>query len=321
MKSGQPAQTQIIDWTYGDPPLAERGLVCAIGNFDGVHKGHQVVIEAAKTRANLAGLPLAVATFSPHPRQYFRPSDAPFLLQNKTSKNAFLAALGVKIIIHIHFNKTLQELSPETFVKEVLVKAFSVKHLFAGSDFAFGKSRAGSMESLAQMGKDFGLAVHPIAILKDTAQMAVSSSRIRAALQAGQIGLAADMLGRQPTVSGPIIMGDQRGRLLDFPTANLELGGCLEPAFGVYAVTAELEWADGQRQLLTGVTNIGRRPTVNDRGVLAETHLFNFDKEIYGCQMTVYLQAFLRPEQKFDGLASLREQITKDVQHARQILK
>ena len=171
------------------------------------------------------------------------------------------------------------------------------------------------------MGKDVGLAVHPIAILTDKAQMAVSSSRIRAALQAGQIGLAADMLGRQPTVSGPIIMGDQRGRLLDFPTANLELGGCLEPAFGVYAVTAELEWADGQRQLLTGVTNIGRRPTVNDRGVLAETHLFNFDKEIYGCQMTVYLQAFLRPEQKFDGLASLREQITKDVQHARQILK
>ena len=118
MKSGQPVQTQIIDWTYGDPPLAEHGLVCAIGNFDGVHTGHQVVIEAAKTRANLAGLPLAVVTFSPHPRQYFRPSDAPFLLQTKTSKNACLAALGVEIIIHIHFNKTLQELSPETFVEE-----------------------------------------------------------------------------------------------------------------------------------------------------------------------------------------------------------
>lgn len=321
MKSGQPVQTQIFDWTHGDPPLAQHGLVCAIGNFDGVHKGHQVVIAAARTLANIEGLPLAVVTFSPHPRQYFRPSDAPFLLQTKTSKNSCLVALGVEVIIHIHFNKRLQELSPEAFVEDVLIKAFSVTHLFAGSDFAFGKSRAGSMESLAQMGKGFGLEVHPIEIFTDTAQMAVSSSRIRAALQAGQIGLAADMLGRQPSVSGPIIMGDQRGRLLDFPTANLELGGCLEPAFGVYAVTAELELADGQCQFLTGVTNIGRRPTVNDRGVLAETHLFNFNKEIYGCQMTINLQVFLRPEKKFDCLDALRDQIAKDVEHARQILK
>ena len=321
MESGQPVQTRIIDWRYGDPRLAQRGLVGAIGNFDGVHKGHQTVIASAKSLANLSGLPLAAITFSPHPRQYFCPSDAPFLLQNKTSKNACLKALGVDIIIHIHFNKTLQELSPEAFVENVLVKAFSVMHLFAGSDFEFGKSRAGSMESLAQMGKGLGFVVHPITILTDTAQKAVSSTRIRAALQAGQIGSAAHMLGRQPTVSGPIIMGDQRGRLLGFPTANLELGGCLAPAFGVYAVTAELEWADGQCQHLTGVTNIGQRPTVNNRGVLAETHLFNFDKEIYGCQMTVHLQAFLRPEQKFDGLDSLRDQIAKDVEHARQILK
>mgnify|MGYP005748621201 CR=1 FL=1 len=321
MKSEQPIQTRIIEWNHGDPPLAQGDLVCAIGNFDGVHKGHQVVIAAARTRANLAGLPLAVVTFSPHPRQYFCPTDSPFLLQTKSSKNACLAALGVEIIIHIHFDKTLQELSPEAFVEDVLIKAFSVTHLFAGSDFAFGKSRAGSMESLAQMGKDVGVAVHPISILTDTAQMAVSSSRIRAALQAGQIDLAADMLGRQPSVSGPSIMGDQRGRLLDFPTANLELGGCLEPAFGVYAVTAELEYANRPRQLLSGVTNIGRRPTVNDRGVLAETHLFNFNKEIYGCELTIHLQAFLRPELKFDGLDALRGQIARDVEHARQVLK
>ena len=321
MTSEQPIQTQIIEWIHGNPPLARGELVCAIGNFDGVHKGHQKVIAAARTRANYTGLPLAVVTFSPHPRQYFCPTDAPFLLQTKTSKNACLAALGVEIIIHIHFNKKLQELSPEAFVEDVLIKAFSITHLFAGSDFAFGKSRAGSMESLADMGKGFGLAVYPIAIFTDTEQMVVSSSRIRAALQAGQIDLAADMLGRQPYVSGPVIIGDQRGRLLDFPTANLELDGCLEPAFGVYAVTAELDWANGQRQFLTGVTNIGRRPTVNDRGVLVETHLFDFDKEIYGCQMTIHLQAFLRPEQKFDGLDALREQIAKDVKHARQILK
>ncbi len=321
MKSEQPIQTQIIEWLHGNPPLGQGNLVCAIGNFDGVHKGHQVVIAAARARANLAGLPLAVVTFSPHPRQYFCPTDAPFLLQTKSSKNACLAALGVDIIIHIHFNKTLQELSPEAFVEDVLIKAFSIRHFFAGRDFAFGKSRAGSMESLAQMGKGFGLAVYPIAIFTDTEHMVVSSSRIRAALKAGRVGLAAEMLGRQPSVSGLIIMGDQRGRLLDFPTANLELGGCLEPAFGVYAVTAELECADGARQLLTGVTNIGRRPTVNDRGVLVETHLFNFHKEIYGCQLTIHLQAFLRPEQTFNGLDALRDQIAKDVEYARQVLK
>jgi riboflavin kinase/FMN adenylyltransferase len=321
MSSDQPAQTRIIDWSFGNSPLAQGELICAIGNFDGVHKGHQAVIAAAKICADQFRLPLAVVTFSPHPRQYFRPSDAPFLLQTKTSKNACLAALGVEIIIHIHFNKILQKLSPEAFVEDVLIKAFSVKHLFAGSDFEFGKSRAGSMDSLAKMGKDLGLAVHPIDIFTDKGQMAVSSSRIRAALQAGQIDLATDMLGRRPSVSGLVVMGDQRGRLLDFPTANLELGSCLEPAFGVYAVIAELERLDGKHEFLTGVTNIGRRPTVNNRGVLAETYLFDFNEEIYGCHMTVHLQAFLRPEQKFDGLDDLRDQIAKDAEQARQILK
>ena len=321
MSSGQPVHTQIIDWAFGNPPLSQGEMVCAIGNFDGVHKGHQAVIGAAKFCADQTNLPLAVVTFSPHPRQYFRPSDAPFLLQTKSDKNFCLAALGVQHVIHVHFDKMLQELSPETFVEDVLAKAFSVRYLFAGSDFAFGKSRAGSMDSLAEMGKGFGLVVHPVDLLTDTGQMAISSSRIRAALQAGQIDLAADMLGRQPSVSGPVVIGDQRGRLLNFPTANLELSECLEPAFGVYAVKAELEKADSRRQSLRGVTNIGRRPTVNDRGVLAETHLFDFDEDIYGCELTVYLYAFVRPEQKFDGLGALREQIAKDAKWARQILK
>ena len=214
----------------------------------------------------------------------------------------------------------LQELLPEVFVEDVLIKAFSIRHLFAGSDFAFGKSRAGSMDSLTEMGKRLGW----LFTLLNCVQIQdrwLSRLADPAALQAGQIDLAADMLGRQPSISGPIVMGDQRGRFLDFPTANIELGKCLEPAFGVYAVTAELEKVDGRRQSLMGVTNIGRRPTVNDRGVLAETHLFDFDEEIYGCQLTVHLHAFLRPEQKFDGLDALRDQIAKDAEQARQILK
>ena len=139
----------------------------------------------------------------------------------------------------------LQELLPEVFVEDVLIKAFSIRYLFAGSDFAFGKSRAGSMNSLTEMGKGQGLDVHTVDLFTDTGQMPISSSRIRAALQAGQINLAAEMLGRQPSISGPVVMGDQRGRLLNFPTANLELGECLEPAFGVYAVKTELDKADG----------------------------------------------------------------------------
>lgn len=321
MSQHQHSRSKSIDWAAGDPPLGLGDLVCAIGNFDGVHKGHQVVVAAAYTCAEITGLPLAVITFAPHPREYFRPSDPPFLLQNKASKDGCLEALGVQVIIHIQFDKTLQELSPEAFVKTVLVEAFSVRHLFAGSDFAFGKRRAGSMTSLAEMGRSFGLTVQPVVIYKDTGQVPISSSRIRSALQAGQVELAAEMLGRAPSVSGQVVMGDQRGRQLDFPTANLELGNCLKPAFGVYAVTAELVSETGKTTNLTGVTNIGRRPTVNDRGVLAETHLFDFDDDIYGCELTIHLQAFLRPEQKFDGLDALRQQIATDAEQARQILK
>ena len=321
MSEHQHGQLHSFDWAVGDAPLGLGDLVCAIGNFDGVHKGHQEVIAAARTCSEASGLPLAVVTFTPHPRQYFRPSDPPFLLQNKASKDSCLQALGVTIVIHVRFDQTLQELSPEAFVNTVLLDAFSIKHLFAGADFAFGKGRAGSMSSLTDMGQALGVDVQPVILCTDERQQAVSSSRIRAALREGQVELARDMLGRPASVSGVVMMGDQRGRLLDFPTANLGLGDCLEPAFGVYAVTADLVDKAGQVRRLKGVTNIGRRPTVNDRGVLVETHLFDFDEDIYGCVLTVHLQAFLRAEQKFDGLYALRAQIAEDAAQARQILK
>ena len=321
MTTHQHVQPHSLDWAVGDPPLGLGNLVCAIGNFDGVHKGHQVVLAAARSCSQATGLPLAVVTFTPHPRQYFRPSDPPFLLQNRASKDSCLEALGVSVIIHVQFDKTLQQFSPEAFVTNVLIEGFCVKHLFAGADFAFGKARAGTMSSLAEMGQKQGVNVQPVVLCIDENQQAVSSSRIRAALREGQVEQARDMLGRPFCVSGVVIRGDQRGRLLDFPTANVGLGDCLEPAFGVYAVTADLVDKTGQLRQLKGVTNIGRRPTVNDRGVLAETHLFDFDEDIYGCMLTVYLQAFLRPEQKFDGLDALRDQIAADAAQARKILK
>jgi len=321
MTKHQHEQPHSLDWAVGHPALVLGDLVCAIGNFDGVHKGHQAVLAAARSCSQATGLPLAVVTFTPHPRQYFRPAEPPFLLQNRETKDRCLTAQGVSVIIHVQFDKTLQQLSPEAFVTDVLVKSFSIKYLFAGADFAFGKERAGTMSSLAELGQPLGVHVQPVILCTDENQQAVSSSRIRAALRDGEVELARDMLGRPASVSGTVMLGDQRGRLLDFPTANLTLGECLEPAFGVYAVTAELVDKASQIRQLKGVTNIGSRPTVNDRGVLAETHLFDFDEDIYGCGLTIYLQAFLRPEQKFDGLDALREQIAKDAAQARQILK
>ncbi len=309
-----------IDWQVGDAPIARGDLCCAIGNFDGVHKGHQHIIKRAVHAAREGGMHSAVVTFSPHPRSYFRKEDAAFLLMDEAEKMAQIRALGVDYLIVVHFNEQLQHMTAQQFVSSVLVDALQISKLFAGADFAFGKGRQGSMEALAEMHGDAGLEAHPVPLLNDSQNMAISSSRIRAALQAGQLELAQHMLGRSHILSGEVVQGDQRGRQLDFPTANLSMQNLLHPAFGVYAVTAWLD-DDGHRKgrALQGVCNIGRRPTVNDRGVLAEIHLFDFDEDIYGCRLSVMLVEFIRPEQKFASLDELKSQIAADCERAKQI--
>ena len=173
MTKHQHVQPHSLDWAVGDQPLSLGDLVCAIGNFDGVHKGDQVVLAAARSCSQATGLPLAVVTFTPHPRQYFRPSDPPFLLQNRASKDSCLQALGVSVIIHVHFDRTLQQFSPEAFVNNVLVESFSVKHLFAGADFAFGKERAGTMSSLAELGQALGVNVQPVLLCSSNEALAL----------------------------------------------------------------------------------------------------------------------------------------------------
>jgi riboflavin kinase/FMN adenylyltransferase len=307
---------EIIHWTLGEAARSGGALVAAIGNFDGVHQGHQQLIEkACQLAAGQPGSQPAVLTFSPHPRGWFRPTDTPFLLADEMLKNRLLAEAGAATIIHVTFDKALQQTEASDFAAKVL-QPLNISHLVGGADFAFGKGRSGTLASLGE-----SVAVTAMPLLTDENGAVISSSRIRAALQAGQPGLAAEMLGRPPVLAGPVLTGDQRGRQLDFPTANIQLGAFQHPAYGVYAILAGIEGVAGPfAGYFAGVANIGKRPTFADRGVLAEAHLFDFDQDIYGKRLEIQLKAFVRPEQKFTSLESLRAQIAADAAQAKECL-
>lgn len=309
---------QIKQWQRGSEMRNGAPVVAVIGNFDGVHHGHQFLISQARMLADDLDLQLAVVTFTPHPRAFFRPQDPPFMLMDAVQKNRVLAECGADIIVHITFEDYLRSASPDEFVHEVL-QPLHIVHLFAGEDFAFGKARAGSIETLRTLGKAFDMQVTGVPLERDQHQMVISSSRIRAALQAGQPDLAEQMLGRPYVISGVVQQGDQRGRTIGFATANLTLDHQLQPAFGVYAIEAYLEGASSSEPIF-GVANIGQRPTVNNRGVLAEAHLFDFNADIYGQRLEIALKGFVRPERKFEGLDALKAQIADDAATAKTLL-
>ena len=312
----QKSDAKIIHWARGDEWRQSEAVVAIIGNFDGVHKGHQYLISHARTLAGDLGHPLAVITFAPHPRAFFRPQDPPFLLMDEQQKNAALHHAGADMIIHIQFDDALRTASPQEFVHEVL-RPLRIAHLFAGEDFAFGKARAGDIDMLRDAGEAFDMRVTGVPLYSDDNQMVISSTRIRAALQAGQVDLAEQMLGRPYVISAEVAKGDQRGRSIGFPTANIILNHQLQPAFGVYAIMAKLE---GDDTLYPGVANIGQRPTVNDRGILAEAHLFDFNADIYGKRLEIALKGYVRAEMKFEGLDALKAQIAEDCETAKQII-
>lgn len=319
---------KVKDWALGDDLRAGQSaqyqpMVAAIGNFDGVHLGHQHLINQAKLAAGDKGLPLGILTFTPHPLAYFRPDDAPFLLMDRQAKSEALIAAGADFIVHIAFDPMLQACEAGDFVSQVL-QPLGVKHLFAGTNFAYGHERGGDMTALKALAGAHDIDVTALALLADEHAAILSSTRIRAALQSAQVELAAAMLGHDPVISGVVVGGDQRGRLLSFPTANIMLNDVLAPAFGVYAIEAQLgvpaTGPQAPKLRLQGVANIGIRPTVNDRGLLGEVHLFDFDRDIYGMRLTVYLKSFIRAEKKFGGLDELQAQIAKDAQSARSLL-
>ncbi len=329
MKNQRIENVEIVDWAVGDLPIAgtgfaRSGLAAAIGNFDGVHLGHKKVIEAAGTAAKTAGLLPAIITFDPHPREFFRQDDAPFRLADRREKDRLLAnvlaPMGPARVIHVRFDDALRSTPASDFVTDILLK-LGVRQLFAGSDFAFGKGRKGGLDTINEVGKSIGISAREISLLLDENSAVFSSSRVRAALQAGALDAAAALLGHDWAVTGTVIRGDARGRTIGFPTANISLGLLQRPAFGAYAVEIDLDEGGSRlRPLGLGVANVGIRPTVENRGVLCEAHLFDHDIDLYDKRLCVRLKAFLRPERKFSAIEDLICQIDLDANAARQLL-
>jgi len=304
---------------YTDVPDLARGAVVAIGNFDGVHRGHQSVVREAKREAEEMRMPLAVLVFEPHPRQFFAPDAPIFRLSSFRAKVALLGDLGVEIVFALPFDAAMAALSAQDFVADVLVAGLGVDHVVVGYDFCFGKGRTGDVSVLRYMGEMEGFGVSVVPEMGAEGGEVFSSTRIRTALREGRVGDAAAMLGRPWFVEGRVLEGDKRGRTIGFATANVPLEGVVTPKLGVYAVDVEIE--DGpHRGRYRGVANLGTRPTFNKRDVLLEVHVFDFSGDIYGAHVRVSFIGFIRPEQKFDGLESLKAQIALDASAARRLL-
>ena len=300
------------DWRGLEAGL--RGATVALGNFDGVHLGHAHLLRIA--HAARPGAPLAVLTFEPHPREFFRPEDPPFRLTLEGERAAALESLGVQVLYALPFDQGLSELPASAFVREVLQDGVGAAHLACGADFAFGHRRGGDAGYLSTQAEALGVGLTIVPKLAD-AQGALSSTRIRRLLQDGYPERAAAELGRPWAIRGIVSQGDQRGRTIGFPTANIPLGRHLEPARGVYAVVATLP--DGQR--IRGVANIGRRPTVNEGPESrVEAHLFDWSGDLYGAEVAVALHGYLRAEKKFASFDELKTQIVLDAELARAML-
>ncbi len=296
----------------------DRGASAAIGNFDGVHLGHQAVIDLARDEGRRIGAPLGVVTFEPHPREYFAPDAPPFRLMNAEAKAHRLKKLGVERLYELNFNKALSGLTPEDFARRVVSEGLGLAHVVVGADFCFGKGRKGTAADLERFGAEMGFGV-TVTPLLETGGVEVSSTRIREALSEGRPQDAARMLGHLHRIEGEIIKGDQRGRELGYPTANMSIEGLHPPRFGVYAVKADV---------LTGphagsydaVASLGVRPMFGENLPNLETFLFDFKGDLYGAHLSVALVAYLRPELKFDGLDALIAQMDADSAEARRLL-
>jgi riboflavin kinase/FMN adenylyltransferase len=300
-------------------PGDARGAVVAIGNFDGLHRGHQVVIAAARARADADGRALALMTFRPHPRRFFRPADEPFRLTPFRAKVRAIADLGVDTLFVWRFDAQMASISAEAFVEKILHGGVGATHVVVGHDFAFGNKRGGNADLLRTKGDELGFGVTVVEPAKDAENEIYSSSVIRQYLRDGQPQRAAALLGRLWEMEGRVLEGDQRGRTIGFPTANVEPAEYMRPASGVYAVRAGITTGD-KTQWYDGVANFGVRPTVDGERLLLETHLFDFTGDLYGKYIRVALVEHLRPERKFENFAALQEQIAADSQQAREYL-
>ena len=291
----------------------EKNLCLAIGNFDGFHQGHIAIINSLKKIANEKNQFTAIMSFNPHPREFFESKFDNFNIYTKMDKINFLKNFDIDIYIEFTFDKILSELSANQFVENILIDKLDIKNVVVGKDFKFGKDRSGSFEILNDYSKKNNFNVHLVeSIMLSDSSDKFSSSTIRENLKNGEIEKANFALGRYWHMTGLVVEGDKRARQINFPTANVIPDKHILPKKGVYCVEVFI-----QNETYLGISNFGERPTVNGSKLLLETHIFNFNKEIYGNDLTVRFLTFIRPEQKFANFDELTKQIKKDIETAK----
>lgn len=294
----------------------DRGASVAFGAFDGIHRGHQVVIAAAADAARKLSAPLGVVSFDPHPWRWFNPDEADFLLTNPRQTSGVLERMGVAKLYYIPFSAETALLGAEEFVRDVLVAGWGVRHVTAGFDIFFGRARAGDADSLRRLGRELGFGVTIVEPVTLASGEKYSSSGVRKAVAEGEMATAARILGRPFAIEGEVVRGEGLGEGLGFPTANVSIAGYQQPRLGVYATRTRLP--DGR--VVDGVASIGTNPTTGLVEPRLEVWLFDFKGDLYGQRIETELVEFIRPEERFDGLEALKAQIAADARRAREIL-
>lgn len=323
---------EIIRGLHNLTPLKD-GCIATIGNFDGVHSGHQHILAQLKNKASEYQLPSVVITFEPQPREFFVPQDSPARLTRFRDKAEVITDCGIDKLLVIHFNQSFSQLSADDFVQQILVAKLGIKYLQVGDDFQFGQGRTGNFESLLESGRQMGFEVERTPTFAVDNQR-VSSTRIREALESGNMELTRALLKRPYWMSGHIQHGDKRGRTIGFPTANVPLHRETPAVSGVFAVRlwgrelgvcknlldSDIDFHQGSegKQGINGIANIGYRPTVDGKKGLLEVHLFDYEGDLYGKLVHVDFLHKIRDEMKFDSFEILKEQILKDVVEAKE---
>lgn len=296
-------------------PEQYRGAIIALGNFDGFHRGHQAVIGETIGWARAEGRPAVVATFDPHPMRHFQPQTEPFRLTTLDQRQELFAAAGADAMLVFHFDAAMAGMTAQSWIEQVLAGQLGAVGVVTGEDFTFGKGRGGNPGVLREAGARFGIGARSVGPVHDD-EGPISSSRIRDALKAGDCETATRLLTRPFAMRGTVQHGDKLGRVIGFPTANLDLGHYLRPRYGVYAVTGRLP---GGREV-PGAANLGVRPHFDPPKELLEPHFFDFSGDLYGQEIEVAFHHFLRPEAKFASLDALTAQIAADCERARELL-
>ena len=306
-------------------PLKVGGGVVAIGNFDGVHRGHQALLAEGKALAGVLGKPLLALTFEPHPRRHFNPQQPPFLLGDPVLRTALLHQAGADHVVQLRFDMLLAAVTAQEFIQNILLNALQVQHVIVGNNFVFGTKRGGDVAMLQAWGREKGFAVTAMPQIADVGGVRISSQAVREAVKNGQMATAEELLGRPWILRGEVVRGDQRGRELGWPTANIGLAEYIPPKFGIYAARVQIEGEpEGTEKGGTwydAVLNIGIRPMFALTLPLLEVHLLDVQKDLYGKQLRVAFYDFIRAEAHFSSLDVLKAQIARDAKAAREILR